>query len=75
MAHYQEVVKEMGLTHNDFFRTVKNAIGKAELVIHPDGVVVEEKQKKLCIRLGPEKERRLGSLRFPVTQVKISFYG
>jgi hypothetical protein len=67
--------KEMGLTHADFFRTIQSAIGDKDLELNRRGVVLRKKDKKLEIFLGPERERKIGLLVFPVTDVSFKFYG
>jgi len=74
MANYEVVCKEMGITHKDFFRTIENAIGDSELRIFSLGVSLQQQISKLEILLGPERERKIGLLRFPVTDVIFHFY-
>ena len=67
--------KEMGLTHAEFFRTIQSAIGDKDLELNHKGVVLNKKDTKLKICLGPERERKIGLLVFPVTDVNFMFYG
>ena len=65
----------MGLTHKDFFRTIKNAIGEENLEIRSHSVVLRSGSKNLKIELGPERKRSIGLLDFPVTHVTMSYVG
>ena len=75
MESHKVVSKEMGITHKDFFRTIENAIGDTKLRVLDSGVILHSQNSKLEILLGPERERKIGLLRFPITDVIFHFHG
>ena len=75
MGEHKVITKEMGLTHKDFFRTIKNAIGDEKLEINSNGVILRSENKILEVKLGPERKRSIGLLKFPVTDIRISYVG
>lgn len=69
------VEKEMGVTHEDFHRTIARALGTGDFAKKPDGVVLEDGEKRLEITLGPERRRRIANLKVPATKVTLVFSG
>lgn len=69
------VQREMGLTHNDFFRTFPAVAGNHRWCRVEDSVVLEEEAGTVVIQLGAEGVRRIGGLALPVTRLRIEFAG
>jgi hypothetical protein len=69
------VIREMGLSHAEFFRTLARALAGWRFKIQSNTVVVFEQERCLKITLAPEQERRIAMLRLPVTQVTFTFHG
>ena len=69
------VVKEMALTHADFFRAIARALGTDDFEKKPDGVVLEDGEKRLEISLGPERRRKIAMMEIPVCDVTLVFSG
>lgn len=75
-AHTMNTVvleREMGVSHNDFFRTLPSAMGSFSYRLEQHAVLAEHQGKRLRIELGPQQERRIALLRLPYTQVRFSF--
>jgi len=69
------VEKEMALTHADFFRTIARALGTDDFKKKPDGVVLEDGDKRLDVTLGPERRRRIAMMEIPACDVTLVFSG
>ncbi|MDO6461620.1 hypothetical protein Q4485_13000 [Granulosicoccaceae sp. 1_MG-2023] len=69
-------VRDMGLTHADFFRYLPAAVGEHSWT-QPDNntVMVAIGQGSLRIELGPEGERRIANIRLPRTEIAFRFDG
>lgn len=70
------VVKEMGVSHREFFRILPNALAGAPF--ERDGLHVVQQQggRRLEIIVSPEGERRLSAVvALPVTRVELIFNG
>ncbi|MDX1606015.1 MAG: hypothetical protein R3202_07455 [Candidatus Competibacterales bacterium] len=68
-----ELALEMGLNHNEFFRTLPAAMGELSYRIEDHQVVAEHDDRRLTIRLDPQSERRIALLRVPYTWVRFRF--
>ena len=68
-------MREMGISHSDFFRIFPAVIRGRSFERLSDGVLYEEPGRRLLARLSAESERRLGMLRIPLTTVRIHFEG
>lgn len=68
-------VRELGLTHAEFYRMLPAALAHRRHTVTDGRVVVAEGRRRVEIGLGPEGERRLGLLRLPVTRVEFAFHG
>lgn len=75
MPEATTIEKDMALTHEDFFRTIPQALGRDDFERSDDGVVLSADGKRLEIRLGKQGERRLGLFKIPTTQVTLMFSG
>jgi hypothetical protein len=71
----RRVVKDMGITHADFFRSVQPLLEAADHTIHVDGVTLRLDTGTVDIRLGPEGRRSLGNFHLPRTRVELRFQG
>lgn len=70
------VVRDMGITHREFFRSLPAALGRwVYSVSGLNTIQVEGPEGPVVIRLGAESERRIGSLRLPSTRVELDFAG
>ncbi len=71
------VEKEMALTHADFFRVIARALGSDDFEKKPDGVVLQDGDKRLNITLGPERVRKIALMEIPACDVTLvcSGYG
>lgn len=69
------VVKDMAITHADFFRTLRPLLRELPHEINGDGAILRLGQGRVEIRLGPEGCRALGNVRLPRTRVELCFDG
>lgn len=69
------VEKEMALTHADFFRIIAGALGTGDFEKKPDGVILEDGDKRLEVTLGPERSRRIAMMEIPACDVTLVFSG
>ena len=69
------IVKDMGITHAEFFRTVRSLLDGEEAEVGDDGVTLRRGAAAIEIRLGPEGARSLGRFRLPRTEVELLFRG
>ena len=67
--------RDMGLTHNDFFRTLPTALPNLPYTVHGHDVIVADDTRRLTISLAPEGRRRIAALSLPTTQVHFTFSG
>lgn len=68
-----EYSREMGLTHNDFWRLLPRAMGAHNYQIEGDSVLAEVNDGRLEITLGPPLERRIALMCIPYSKVSFSF--
>lgn len=67
------LTRAMGVTHADFFRLLPQVLdGYSYRRVGPV-IIANQAQRRLTLRLAPEEERRLASLRLPVTRVSFEF--
>ena len=67
------VVKDMALSHADFFRILPVLLEHERYDIHGDNIRVARGTGEIEIRLSPESHRQMGMLRLPRTQVELRF--
>jgi hypothetical protein len=67
------IVKDMGITHADFFRSVQPLLETADHTVHVDGVTIQLEPGCVEIRLGPEGRRSLGNFHLPRTRIELRF--
>ena len=70
-----QVDKEMGLSHEDFFRALPRALNGIEHSVQSDRVIVREGERSVTLELAPQTSRVLGAMRLPTTRVKLTFSG
>lgn len=68
-----QIVREMGYTHDDFFRLLPSAIGEHKYVVTNTSVSCEIGAGKLEIKLGTEGSRKLGLVIIPKTEIVFDF--
>jgi len=69
------LVKEMGLTHADFFRLLPRAMGEHAYRIEGSSVDADVHDGSLKIVIGPQKTRRIALLHLPYAEVSFTFVG
>ena len=72
-AHW--VVKDMGITHADFFRSIQPLLAGVDHTLRDDGLTLRLDNGIVEIRLGPEGRRSLGNFHLPRTRVELRFEG
>jgi len=70
-----EYSREMGLTHDDFWRLLPRAMGAHRYERRGDHVHAIVEQGTLQIHLGPTQTRRIALLRLPYSVVSFRFEG
>lgn len=71
----RRVVKDMSISHAEFFRTVQPLLEGETHELRDDGVILWRGSASIAIRLGPEGRRQLGNFGLPRTVVEIVFDG
>jgi len=67
--------REMGLTHAELFRLLPRLLPDRQW-LEDDGLIhVPDGERHIYIRYQPEAERRIASLRLPVTHISFVFDG
>ena len=67
------VVKEMGLSHREFFRTIASALGTDQFEKWDTRILLTTGDQTLKITLGVEGERRIALMVVPRTMVTLTF--
>ncbi|MHA1598556.1 MAG: hypothetical protein ACTSV1_07520 [Alphaproteobacteria bacterium] len=67
--------KEMGISHDEFFRNIARALPGIDFQRTNNGVSVEDSGRRLDIVLDDEGERRIALMRVPITRVRLTFRG
>ena len=67
------IQKEMGICHQEFFASLVTLARKIPCRVSDSGAVLEYDSGEVRISLGPEGERRLGSMALPRTMVSLEF--
>lgn len=68
------VNKEMGITHSEFLRLLPIALRHTNFRQDGDTIQVREEGRKLLIKLSPQQQRIIASIRIPVTHVEMEFH-
>ena len=69
------LIREMSITHNEFFRLLPRAVNNAALARQGNQVDITTATGLVKITLSPETVRKLAIMEFPVTEVTIEFNG
>jgi len=67
--------REMGLTHDDFWRLLPRAMGNHKYEIRGNTVLSSLHEGSLEITIGEAQERRIALLRLPYAEVSFLFKG
>lgn len=70
-----KVVKEMGISHADFFSILPRVMQDRAYDIDGFNILHEDTDKRISIRLSAEKQRKIASITLPVTSVEIELQG
>lgn len=65
----------MGLTHAEFFRILPPLVEKLSHRIQEGVVQIEDGTRRVTMTLGRQVERRLGAMRLPGFELRITFSG
>ena len=65
--------KEMGLTHDDFYRDIERVLGSGNYQVTDNGVIAEDGDKRLQIVISEQGRRKIGLISLPVTHVTFTF--
>ena len=69
------VTKEMGITHEEFFRNIPRVLETGDFTRNDDSVLIESEGKRLSISISEQSERRIALIVLPVTHVTLTFAG
>jgi hypothetical protein len=69
----RRIVKDMGITHVDFFRSIRPLLEGVDHSVRDDGVTRTLGAGSVEIRLGAEGRRSLGNVHLPRTEVELLF--
>jgi hypothetical protein len=69
------ITKEMGITHQEFFRNIPRIFDTDQFSVNTDGVALVEAAKSLNITISEQGERRIALFALPVTHVTLTFSG
>ena len=67
--------REMSITHSEFFRILPSVIGSRAVSMKDKEARITEGERRILIRLSELRERTIGALRLPVTDVELRFFG
>ena len=71
--HDVRVVKDMAISHADFFRIVPAVLDSERYVITGNVIYIDRNTEQIAIHLSPESFQQIASLRLPRTEVEILF--
>lgn len=69
------ITKEMGISHEEFFRNIPRVPDTDDYLTNGDGIVIESEGKSLSISISEQSERRIALIVLPVTNVTLTFSG
>ena len=65
--------REMGITRNDFLRTLPAAVGGRSIALDGDRISIVEGDRHIAIDLSKERTRVLAALTIPTVRVHFTF--
>jgi hypothetical protein len=66
--------RELGLTHDDFFRFLPPAISPHRFTVEENTVRIADGDRTVTIELGPQQHRSIASLRLPYLEARFTFH-
>ena len=75
MAADVVIEKEMGITHQEFFRNIPRALDSDDYTKETGRVILDGGEKSLEISISEQSERRIALFVLPVTHVTLTFKG
>lgn len=69
------VVKEMGISHREFFNTLPRAMDGRSYAVDGSRIKVVDGDRRVEIDLAPEARRIIASMSLPMTRVELRFFG
>ena len=69
------VVRDMGLSHREFFRSLQPLEREWQCQIRDDGVLIHYDEGEIEIILGKEGRRKIATMSLPRTEVRFYFSG
>lgn len=75
MSEPTRIVKEMGISHADFFRVLPRLVRSLKSDIDGNRIHIHEDGRSVEIVLAEEQVRSLGLVRLPFTNVELIFHG
>jgi zona occludens toxin (predicted ATPase) len=70
-----DFVRELGLTHAEFYMFLRPAIAPRTFTVENDRVHIEDGERTLDIELGAQRYRSIGSLQLPYVEARFTFSG
>ncbi len=67
------IVKDMGLTHREFYRTFASVAGEWAWQVEDDVVNLEHPSGPVIISLEPERRRTIALISLPATTLRFEF--
>ena len=67
------VVRDMGLSHREFFRSLQTLAREWQCQIRIDGVLIDYDGGEIDIVLGKEGRRRIAAMSLPRTEIRFCF--
>jgi hypothetical protein len=67
--------REMSITHAEFLRILPSAVGPQPVSRKNNAVRIAEGEREILIRLSQQRERAIGALRLPVTDIELRLSG
>ena len=71
----RDFVRELGLTHAEFYRFLPPAVAPRTFTVADDRVHIEDGDRTVDIELGPQRYRSIGSLQLPYVEARFTFSG
>lgn len=65
----------MGVSHAEFFSVLPRLLDRHDYRVDGNTVVHEYDGKRIAFTLGPEMQRKIASIRLPVTRIEVTMDG